>query len=138
MSKKDYIVRCSVAQLRGLEGVGERANEIEQETKHKLKKADLINIVENNYMFYIGKSNVPRGLTIEMYKDAYEQYENKQDEEEVELPELEEVADVKRSSDIAKKSSDIAKKDTDKLFDKLENLLSQLIEYIRAEVNDKE
>ena len=70
--------------------------------------------------------------------NAYQKYleqkqnQNKQDEkeEEVELPELSEVVDVQRSSDIAKK-------DTDTLFDKLENLLSQLIKYLRAEVEEE-
>ena len=69
-----------------------------------------------------------------MFMNAHSEYikqHHQDEEEEVELPELEEVVDVKRSSDIAKK-------DTDKLFDKLENLLNQLIEYIRAEVNDDE
>ena len=139
MSKKDYIVRCSVAQLRGLKWVEERAKEIEQETKHKPKKADLINIVKNNYMFFIGKPNVPYGLTIKMYNDAYEEYENKyenkqhqdkKEKEEVELPTEDEVVDVKMSSDIAKK-------DTKTLFDKLERLLFQLIKYIKAEMNNE-
>ena len=132
--KKDYITRSSVAQLNRLPGVHEEVIELD----HKPKKADLIKIVYNLYKIYADEINDPRGLTVEMFMNAYQKYleqkqnQNKQDEkeEEVELPELSEVVDVQRSSDIAKK-------DTDTLFDKLENLLSQLIKYLRAEVEEE-
>ena len=130
MSDKDYIVRSSVAQLKMLPGVNEEVIDL----NYKPKKADLIRIVGDVYKTYADVNNVPRGLTVEMFMNAHSEYikqHHQDEEEEVELPELEEVVDVKRSSDIAKK-------DTDKLFDKLENLLNQLIEYIRAEVNDDE
>ena len=134
MSDKDYITRSSVAQLNKLPGVHEEVFELD----YKPKKADLIKIVYNLYKIYADEINDPRGLTVEMFKNAYQKYleqkqsQNKQDEkeEEVELPELSEVVDVQRSSDIAKK-------DTDTLFDKLENLLSQLIKYLRAEVEEE-
>ena len=133
--KKDYITRSSVEQLKNLPGVHEEIIQLD----HTPKKADLIKIVYNLYKIYADEINDPRGLTVEMFMNAYHEYlkqkqnQNKQDEEEVEyaeLPELSEVVDVQRSSDIAKK-------DTNTLFDKLEDLLSQLIKYLRATVKEE-
>ena len=104
MSEKEYICRCSVAQLKRLPGVQQELIEL----NYKPKKANLIEIVNDIYKTYANVRNAPRGLTVEMFMNAYNKYINQhqndvEEEEEVELPELEEVVDVKRSSDIAKK-----------------------------------
>ena len=79
--KKDYITRSSVEQLKNLPGVHEEIIQLD----HTPKKADLIKIVYILYKIYADEINDPRGLTIDMYRNAYQKYleqkhnQNKQD-----------------------------------------------------------